>query len=66
MVSYKPDWGRKWRAVKVYNFQVAAVDDKKHQVIPLICKELNFLIIHTAQMMLSFDVMKNIRQSSNA
>ena len=48
----------------MHNFQGAAVDDKKHQVIPLICKELNFLIIHTAQMMISFDVTKNIRQSS--
>ena len=38
---------RNGRAVKVHNFQGAAVDDKKHQVIPLICKELSFLIIHT-------------------
>ena len=37
---------RKERIVKVHSFRGATVDDMKHQVIPLLYKEPNFIIIH--------------------
>ena len=37
---------RKEHVVKVHNFRGATVDDMKHHVIPLLCKEPSFIIIH--------------------